>query len=134
MKAFIDTNVILDFVTGRPGVEEACDILQAGEEGKVALCVSFLTMANTAYIARRGRTQAQLHELLAGLSEMLNILAMDADQFAQALQQPSPDFEDMLQIVCAQYHRCDCIVTHNKKDFPQASLPVLSPAEFLQAI
>lgn len=27
-KVFIDTNVLLDFVTGRDGNEDACDILQ----------------------------------------------------------------------------------------------------------
>lgn len=44
-KVFIDTNVLLDFVTGRDGYEDACDILQLGEDSKVSLCASYLTMA-----------------------------------------------------------------------------------------
>lgn len=58
-KVFIDTNVLLDFVTGRDGYEDACDILQLGEDSKVSLCASYLTIANTAYVARKGRTQEQ---------------------------------------------------------------------------
>ena len=134
MKVFIDTNVILDFITGRQGVEEASGILQAGEEGRVTLCVSLLTMANTAYVARRGRTREELYELLSLLAQMLCILSMDEAQFAQALQRPARDFEDILQSVCAQHHQCDCIITRNKKDFPLSSIPVLSPQEFLQTL
>ena len=37
MKIFLDTNVLLDFVTEREGVEEACEILQMGEEGTADL-------------------------------------------------------------------------------------------------
>ncbi len=72
-----DTNVLLDFVTQREGFVEACDIFQLGEEGKVNLCVSYLTMANTAYVARRGRMREELYGTLSELAEMLEILAMD---------------------------------------------------------
>ena len=52
-KVFLDTNILLDFVTEREGVEDASAILQLGEEGKVWLTTSFLTMANVAYVARK---------------------------------------------------------------------------------
>lgn len=98
MKIFLDTNILLDFVTERTGVEEACDILQLGEEGRVNLSTSYLTMANTAYVARKGRTREELYAVLAGLTEMMQVLSMDEMQLQQAIAQPVTDFEDMLQL------------------------------------
>lgn len=131
MKIFLDTNILLDFVTERTGVEEACDILQLGEEGRVNLSTSYLTMANTAYVARKGRTREELYAVLAGLTEMMQVLSMDEMQLQQAIEQPVTDFEDMLQYVCARTHNCDAIITRNKKHFAFSQIPVYSPDEFL---
>ena len=132
-KVFLDTNVLLDFITGREGVEEASSILLLGEEGQVSLTTSFLTMANVAYVARKGRNQAELYELMRGLSEMVEVLRMDEKQFQEALSIISTDFEDVLQFVCANTFECDAIVTRNKKDFKFSAIKVLSPEEFLSS-
>lgn len=132
-KVFLDTNILLDFITEREGVEEASSILQLGEEGQVSLTTSFLTMANVAYVARKGRNQAELYELMRGLSEMVEVLRMDEKQFQEALSIISTDFEDVLQFVCAKTFECDVIVTRNKKDFKFSSITVLSPEEFLSS-
>lgn len=131
MKIFLDTNVLLDFVTERKGVEEACDILQLGEEGIVNLTTSYLTIANTAYVARRGRSREELYAVLTGLTDMIQILSMDEIQLKQAISTPVSDFEDMLQYVCAVTHHCDAIITRNKKDFSFSRIPIYSPEEFL---
>ena len=55
-RIFLDTNVILDLILEREGAEDAASVLQLGENGEVDLEVSFLTMANAAYIARKGHT------------------------------------------------------------------------------
>lgn len=132
-KVFLDTNILLDFITEREGVEEASSILQLGEEGHVCLKTSFLTMANVAYVARKGRLQTELYELMRGLSEMIEVLKMDEKQFQEALSIISTDFEDVLQFVCAKTFECDVIVTRNKKDFKFSSITVLSPEEFLSS-
>ena len=59
-KIFLDTNVILDFILEREGADDATDILQLGEDKQIELAVSFLTMANTAYVVRKGHTQEEL--------------------------------------------------------------------------
>lgn len=130
-KIFIDTNVLIDFILEREGAKNAADILQLGEEKKIRTAASFLTLANTAYIIRKGRTQTELYALLTDLSDMIEILPMDERQFKSALMQPASDFEDVLQYECAKTYGCDVIVTRNSKHFPFAQIPVLSPAEFL---
>ena len=131
-RVFLDTNIIVDFILERDGAEDAANILQLGEDGKIELAVSFLTMANTAYIARKGHTQEQLYSIMSDLSAMFKTLPMDEVQLQQALEQPATDFEDMLQYQCAKANFCDIIITRNKKHFAFAKLPVLTPSEFLK--
>ena len=133
-RIFLDTNVIVDFILERDGAEDAANILQLGEDGKIELSVSFLTMANTAYIARKGHTQEQLYNIMADLSAMLKTLPMDEVQLQQALQNPATDFEDMLQYQCAKANFCDIIITRNSKHFAFAEIPVLTPTEYLKLI
>ena len=131
-RAFLDTNIILDFVTQRQGYEEACDILQLGEDNRAFLCVSILSMANTAYVARRGRTQDELYGVMNGLAELFDILKMDESQLKEALTINATDFEDVLQYICAISNNCDVIVTRNIKHFNFSKMPVLTPLEFIQ--
>ena len=57
---------------------------------------------------------------------------MNEQQLQEALTFIAPDFEDMLQYVCAKEHECDTIITRNKKDFIFSTLPLYTPTEFLQ--
>ena len=131
-RIFLDTNVIVDFILEREGAEDAANILQLAEDGKIELAVSFLTMANTAYIARKGHTQEQLYSIMTDLSDMLKTLPMDETQLKQALECPATDFEDMLQYQCAKANLCDIIITRNCKHFAFAQLPILTPSEYLK--
>lgn len=130
-RIFLDTNVIIDFILEREGAEDAANVLQLGEERKIELVVSILTMANTAYIARKGHTQEELYSIMSDLSAMLRTLPMDEIQLQQALEQPVTDFEDMLQYQCAKVNHCDMILTRNRKHFAFAEIPTLTPSEFL---
>ena len=89
-RIFLDTNVIVDFILERDGAEDAANILQLGEDGKIELSVSFLTMANTAYIARKGHTQEQLYNIMADLSAMLKTLPMDEVHYNKHCKIPQP--------------------------------------------
>lgn len=131
-RIFLDTNVLLDFVLGREGMKDTLSILQLQEDNKVHLSTSILSMANIAYVAKRGRTKEELYELMQGLSEMIHTLQMDEVQLQEALSVITSDFEDMLQMVCAKTHDCDAIVTRNKKDFTLSVTPVYTPEEFLR--
>ena len=130
-KVFVDTNVILDFILRREGELHAMDLFQMAEEGKIELFVSFLTMANVAYVARKHRTREELYEYLRELSSLFKILSMDETQFSEALSTIVPDFEDLLQYVCARKNNCDCLVTNNVRDFTFSEIPVYTPAQFL---
>lgn len=88
-------------------------------------------MANTAYVARKGRTQAQLYEVIEGLSEMITVLSMDGAQLKDVLKLRTSDMEDVMQYVCALNNNCDLIVTRNTRHFSFSSIPVYTPKDFL---
>lgn len=131
-RVFLDTNVVLDFVLCRNGEQEALDIFQLGEDNKIELVVSYLTMANVAYISRKHRTKEELYEYLRELSSIFKILEMDEEQYIEALKTIVTDFEDLLQYTCAKKHNCDIIITNNIKHFSFSELPVQTPTQFLE--
>ncbi len=133
-RIFLDTNVILDFILEREGVDDAADILSLGECGDIEACVSVLTMANTAYVARKGHTPEELYVFMRDLSEIIRTLPMTESQLKEALTCLSTDFEDVLQYACAKDNSCNVIVTRNTRHFRISSLPVLTPSDFLKLV
>ena len=73
-----------------------------------------------------------LRSILRELSTKMKVLP-GLDQHYFDLQKISgEDIEDCLQILCAEYEKCDVILTRNVKDFKDNTLiPVLTPDEFL---
>ena len=136
MKVFLDTNVLLDFITGREGARDAADILRLGktQNANIELYASVLTMANAAYIAHKGRTKEKLRDDLSLLTRMIGVLPMDGEQWLAALCSNARDLEDALQHECAKAACCSCIVTRNKRDFGFSSFLVYSPKEFLDSM
>ena len=116
-RIFMDTNVLLDVLLERPGYGPVLEILQRGADGKVSLCVSFLTMANIAYVLRKDQNGLILSPTLKQISVLTKVLPMDQAQLQRALLLSGPDFEDILQAVCAESGRCSAIITRNPKDF-----------------
>lgn len=50
---FLDTNILLDFLLRREGVDNAKEILKQCYQGKIDLYVSSLSFSNIAYIVRK---------------------------------------------------------------------------------
>lgn len=114
---FLDTNILLDLLLERTGYQASSLILQAGSDGKVSLHTSVLSMANIAYILRKTLSQDVLAPTLLQLSLLVKVLPMDGEQFNKAVLLAGPDFEDILQAVCAVSGGCDTLITHNPKHF-----------------
>lgn len=139
MRVFLDTNIILDLLLERDGFQDSATIFQMQEDGKIRLCVSFLTMVNVAYVYKKIVGESMAIVNLKYLSSLLEVLPMDSNQLQQAIMLDGKDIEDTLQATCAQAAGCDYIITRNIKDYKitkglsrQVSLPpVLSPASYI---
>ena len=129
-KIFLDTNFIIDFML-REEYRPLCKkILDEGDLKGKWFYISFLSVANFAYIARKVPFDL-LYRYLQLISDSFIILDHNKDQLDKAISLKAKDFEDALQFQCAKQAACECIITRNKKDFNFSDLPVFTPKEFL---
>ncbi len=130
---FIDTDVIVDFLTDRkPFSLESAKIFSLIDQKKIKGCVSSLSFSNLYYVLRKFGTHKKVISSLQDLSELVGILKVDSDIVKSALTSDFKDFEDSIQYFAAQEQKkVDCIITRNIKDYKDSSLPVMTPETFL---
>lgn len=135
VSVFLDTNVLLDDILSRDGAESAKKILQLGVSKDIRICLSVLSTVNIAYVARKAVSHEKLIEVFdLYLKHFVLLPGRDADVYSYVHGGSNPDYEDAMQIACAE-SECDVIVTRNKKHFaPYTDMPVLTPEEFLDRI
>ncbi len=134
-KIFLDTNVLLDaLLPGRPSAEASRKILAVGNE-ETRLYFSSLSVANLAYVLRKNLGKDRAVDIIGMLFKRFYVLPVIDMDIYNALRSGCPDFEDAMQISCADFGNCDCIVTNNIRHFRgYAALPVFTPEEFLDGI
>lgn len=134
-KVFLDTNILLDYYLNRSGADAVEKIFILSHVKKVGLFASTLTFANFAYVIKREHSKEELYAILDEVEKHVYALPMDKKQLRAAINQPSKDFEDMLQYQCALAGDCDVIITNNIKDFAEYSkLPLLTASEYISNI
>jgi predicted nucleic acid-binding protein len=135
-RLFLDTDVILDFLTDRkPFSSEAAVIFTLVDERKLRGYVSSLTISNLYYLLRKYETHQKVISKLDSLSNIIEIIKVDQDTIKNALESKFRDFEDSIQYYSALLSKkVDVIITRNTKDYKKASLPVMTPAEYLKTV
>lgn len=131
-KVFLDSNVILDSILHRDGYEFVDQILQFGMNHWIKNCTSVLSFANIAYILRK-MPSLELQETLSDIFKSISILPMGDIVVYNALKAGCPDFEDALQIACADQECCDLIITKDKRHYKGTPISVYTPEEFYKA-
>ncbi len=134
-KIFLDTNVLLDaLLPGRPSTDASRRILAIGDE-ETRLYFSSLSVANLAYVLRKNLDKERAVDMIGVLFKKYYVLPVIDMDIYNALRSSCPDFEDAMQISCADFGNCDCIVTNNIRHFRGfAPLPVYTPEELLDGI
>lgn len=137
-KIFLDTNVILDlYVPGREGKDAARSLLDLKESAgdDIRLYISFLTVADIAYVLRKHFGKDRLKELIRELLHFCDALPMSDLSIRDAMESSCPDFEDALQISCAETKECDFLLTSSLRHFQGNTwMTVLTPAQFLEKL
>ena len=134
MRVFIDTNVLIDFVTNREGFSEDADKLFAlGITGDIKLMTSALSYVTAMYVAHKYEYQ-DVREALLAVSNFVDVLDLQGNTVIEMLSSDWKDYEDATQNATALRAEGDCIVSRNKKDFSNSSLPVYTPAELLDIL
>jgi predicted nucleic acid-binding protein len=131
-KAFIDTDVILDFMIARePFAMDAARIFTLSEKKQISICTTGLVFSNAYYILRKLGPHKKVIEKLTQLANLLDIISLSKPAVIQALGSAFGDFEDALQHYAALSENVKIIITRNTKDYKSSELAVLTPDQYL---
>ena len=132
MRAFIDTNVIVDVVAKRePFFADSQAVLALCATGDLEGIVSDLTFCNVAYVLRKALGNTQLRNGLRVLKNHLTVVPVGEAAITAALGNETTDFEDAVQLEAARASQADVIITRNIRHFTNSPIRVCSPSELL---
>lgn len=132
MRAFIDTNVIVDVIAKRePFFADSQAVLALCATGDLEGIVSDLTFCNVAYVLRKALGSSQLRNGLRVLKNLLTVVPVGEAAITTALESETTDFEDTVQLEVARANHADIIITRNVRHFTNAPVRVCTPSEFL---
>ena len=135
MKLFFDTNILIDLLTERsPFYDDAKTIVGMCDRGEAHGVFASFSVCNIIYILRKGFNPKELRECISELSNILEMLDTRAAEVKAALEGDDSDFEDAVQRICAEENGADVIITRDKDGFANATIPVMTPTEFLDKI
>jgi predicted nucleic acid-binding protein len=135
MRVLLDTDVVLDVMLARvPFAQTSGRLLDLAEQGLFEAYISSITPLNVFYIARKAKSIGDLRQALKQLLQTVQVCPIDHSVLINAFTLPFTDYEDAVQNAAATASKLDAIVTRNLKDYKNATLPVFSPADFLNQL
>lgn len=131
-RILLDTNIVLDVLLKRqPFVVEASAIWHANDEGRLVGYLMASALTDIFYIARRLAGRETARAAIQTCLDAFEFCPVDRHTLELALLRSGTDFEDNLQMVCAELSQLDAIVTRDPDDFKMSSVVVLTPAQLL---
>jgi predicted nucleic acid-binding protein len=136
MRAYVDTNILVDLVLSRQEfLPNAQRVFAIGYAGEAQLVVSALSFVNTVYLGRKYKfPMDDVLSKLRMIADFVDVADLSGQNVVDMLNSGWRDYEDATQHRSAIDEQADCIVTRNKKDFKASTLPVLTPLEFFNRI
>ena len=133
MRAFLDTNVLIDLLTERPpeGVE-AVKLLAMQELGDVELWASAKSFTDMFYVMREENPSEVVQQAFIDSLEYLQVCELGCEDIRAAAERKWTDFEDCLIDVCAEKIRADVLLTRDKDGFKQSRLKTASPKQMFR--
>jgi predicted nucleic acid-binding protein len=133
-KLFIDSDVVIDFLTDREShANPTSELFDLREKGKVFLFLSAFSINNIYYIIRKFLGHKKALKVIETLTEMTEIVGTTKKEIIQALKNDFKDFEDSVQYSSAlTISGLDAIITRNIKDYRKSEIAVMTPLNFLK--
>lgn len=111
MKVFLDTNVVMEFLTRQNLYETVRIIMRAAYTGRLTACISTISLSTIAYLLALKLKEKGIHEpekrkkirsLLLDLEEYIKVVDFSQEKSKEALQDEDfKDIEDSFQYYCA---------------------------------
>lgn len=133
-RIFIDTNFVMDLLVREGEYQNnAIKVLEKARLLNQVIYVSFLSLANFAYITRKQEPK-QLYDNLTKCGRLFTVLKNDLSQIERAIELNPNDLEDAIQYETALEGSCECIITRDKEDYEFSQIPIISPIEYLTSL
>ncbi|MTJ47819.1 PIN domain-containing protein [Dolichospermum sp. UHCC 0259] len=134
-KVLFDSDVLLDILAQRqPFVVASAQALNTVMKKQVQGFVSGHAVTNIFYILRRQIGSEAARKLIENLLQHIQIASVTHEVIHQALKSPIKDFEDAVTSAAAMSAGLEIIVTRNKADFVESSIPAMLPEELLKML
>ena len=136
MRAYIDTNILVDLVLARQEfLPDSRRVFALGSAGEAQLVISALSFVNTIYLGRKYKyPMEEVYAKLRLIADFVDVADLSGQNVVDMLSSGWKDYEDATQHRVAVDEQADCIVTRNKKDFIASTITVFSPTEFIDKI
>jgi len=133
---FLDTNVVIDFLTDRkPFSHLAGKLFDYSEKGEVKLYLSAVSYSNIYYVVKKVSSHKDAIRILNRLEEMTEIIDTSKSTIKNALGSEFKDFEDAIQFFSAKLNsNINGIVTRNGGDFKHSTISILTPEEAIKFV
>lgn len=132
MRLFVDTNILVDFVCRRePFASDAKRLFAHGYIGDFELQTSVLSFVNAMYIGQK-YNHDEVRTYLQQVSTFVDVVDLKGKVVVEMLSSDWKDYEDATQNHTALLAGADYIITRNKKDFKNSTLPVCTIKEFFE--
>ena len=133
MKAFIDTNILLDLLMGsRKNHLNSAIILSVAEKGNIQAFLSSQSIIDAAYVfSQKEKTSLELFKKsIRTILGIVNVISITENNIKSAIRSTFDGFEDAAQLDCVREAGCDVIISSDKKLKSYSEVPVYSPEEF----
>jgi predicted nucleic acid-binding protein len=135
VRALLDTNVVLDVLLARaPHVEASAATLGVIESGLVTGLLGATTITTIHYLLAKelGARLARRH--VETVLSMCEIAPVNEEVLRDALALGFADYEDAVLHEAARRARASVIVSRDQAGFKRATIPVVTPTEFLATL
>ena len=132
MKVLFDIDVMLDVLLARePWAEDSALLLAAAERKTITGYIAGHTITTAYYTVTKSVGPGKAAVAVTDLLRILEVVPVEAADFAQALVLGMADFEDAVQAAAAAKVGAEFIGTRNGKHFKRSPVKAKSPSELL---
>lgn len=135
MKVLVDSDVLLDAALSRdPHADDAFALLDALEVRPRSGYVAWHSVSNVYYLVRGPKGKEDTKAYISDLFRFIRVAPASTAAIQRALRLPISDFEDAMQVVCAEACDADVIATRNTKDYRRSPVPPMTPRKVLDQL
>lgn len=129
VKLLLDTNILQDILTNRPGANASLGLIKLAKEKTINLSISALSIPILWYLNRKLINQ---RPRIRNLTKFLSIIPLTEQMVKRTLAAPIfGDLEDELQYLAAKTAGAKFLITRNTRDFPVQDIDVMTPEQFI---